>query len=144
MGNVIDYLERVSKLDYVETLTKVWNDPRVQQRIIELNTEEQLFKSGIDSEGVTLGNYSPVSVEKYGKPEGHIRLFDTGEFFESFRVIVFGEDAKITANTKKEDIDLAVEFGKEIIGLTNDSKKHLTETISQVLREIVRDYLRVS
>lgn len=138
MPNVLNYLAKVSKLSYLETMAKVWNDSRVQAEIVRLNTEEQLFNEGIKSDGDYLPDYSDTSVNLYGKPNGHIRLYDTGEFFESFRILVFGEDAEIVADTRKEDTDLAEKYGKAIIGLTNESKDILTKIILQVLREVVR------
>lgn len=138
MPNVLNYLAKVSALSYVDTMAKVWNDSRVQAEIVRLNTEEQLFNEGIKSDGDYLPDYSDTSVNLYGKPNGHIRLYDTGEFFESFRILVFGEDAEIVADTRKEDTDLAERYGKAIIGLTNESKDILTKIILQVLREVVR------
>lgn len=144
MKELIAYLRRQTKLDYETLMNKVWRDKDIQKKIIELNTREQLFKRGIDSEGDSLGDYSPVSVEVYGKPEGHIRLFDTGEFYSSFRVIPMGEDAEIIADTLKDDIDLAIEFGEEIIGLTDVSKKVLSKAVAEKIREILRKNLQIN
>ena len=143
--DIIQYLNNLKRsLTYERLLNHVWKDERVQKRIISLNTFNQLFDSGVDSDGNSLGDYSPVSVQKYGKPEGHIRLYDTGAFYESFKIIVKGVVAEITANTQKEDIDLADEYGEAIIGLTNESKESLTVTIKEVVKEYLRKSLSVN
>tara|TARA_R110000851_G_scaffold220616_3_gene373478 strand:- start:1014 stop:1463 length:450 start_codon:yes stop_codon:yes gene_type:complete len=149
MPNVIEFLGRVASLSYEATLTKVWNDKRVQAKIIELNTRKQLFDEGLKSDGSYLPDYSDVSVREYGKPSGHIRLFETGEFFDSFRIIVFGSIAEIVADTIKnnpfgEDTDLAKVYNNTIIGLTDESKTVLKEIIYEVTKEIIWDYLRIS
>ena len=141
---IMDYLRKIKNLQYEKLVSYVWNDKEVQQQIISLNTHTQLNDLGIDSEGVSLGDYSPVSVQKYGKPEGHIRLYDTGEFYESFKVVVNGINAEITAKTQKEDVDLAEEYGKQIIGLTNESKEVLTKVIIKVLKKRTRELLQVN
>ena len=124
-------------------MESLWNDKEIQDTIVELNTQDQLFKKGIDSDGDSLGNYSPVSVQKYGKPRGHIRLKDTGDFYKSFRVREKNEDFVIYADTIKESdtgelTDLAIEYGIEIIGLTNDSK----EVLSQMVKNKIPDKIR--
>lgn len=142
--DVLTYLLKIRGLNYEKLVKYVWNDKRVQQQIISLNIYSQLFERGVDSEGISLGDYSPVSVQKYGKPEGHIRLYDSGAFYESFKVVVIGINAEITANTKKEDVDLAEEYGEQIIGLTNESKKTLTKVIAEVVKERTRELLSIN
>lgn len=142
--DILSYLRKVKNLNYDSLVKYVWNSKKVQQQIISLNIYSQLFDKGVDSEGVSLGDYSPVSVQKYGKPEGHIRLYDSGAFYESFKVVVVGINAEITANTQKEDVDLAEQYGEQIIGLNEDSKKTLTKVISEVVKERARELLSIN
>ena len=152
MPNVIEFLERASSLNYEDVLSKVWNDKRVQDKIIELNTREQLFNKGVNSQNEVIGYYSKATEEISGgrKKEGeHYTLLDTSEFFDSFRILVFGSIAEIIADTMKTNPfagteDLTVKYGKEIIGLTDESKTILKEIISQVTKEILRNYLSIS
>ena len=109
-------------------------DNGVQNKIIELNTIDQLYNKGIDALGDSLGDYSRVSVEVYGKRAGHITLKDTEEFYNSFVVLVRKDSFVIRANTIKNDsikgdTDLTVRFGKDIIGLTKDNLDIITELI---------------
>lgn len=114
-------------------------DREVQFEIIRLNTEDQLFKDGIDSLGADLPDYSDASVNVYGKRPGHMTLKDTGEFYQSFVVRVDRTGINIIADTQKEDKDL-LEYG-EIIGLTDENIELLRDMLIINYREYLRDKL---
>ena len=104
-------------------------DREAQFEIIRLNTDEQLYNQGIDSKGVSLGEYSEVSVEVYLKPEGHIRLYEEGDFYDSFTVYVKRDSIEIYANDIKEDVVLTDEYGIDILGLTDDNMNILIDML---------------
>jgi len=99
--------------------------------IIELNTKRQLFDKGIDSTGRKLsdigGEYAPFTLQLHPeKIKDRITLFDTGDFYNSFRVYLDSQsDLKITADTIKDTSDLIADWGKDILGLTEDSLEKL-------------------
>jgi hypothetical protein len=130
--SVTDILTKAFSLDESIAWT-VSIDNGVQNKIIELNTIDQLFNKGIDALGNSLGDYSQTSVEVFGKRAGHITLKDTSEFYESFVVLVRKDSLVIRANTFKEGekgtIDLTDRFGDEIIGLTSENLEVITEMI---------------
>lgn len=144
---MIDFFEQFKKkLTYGKLLQALWSDIDIQKAIVELNTKDQLFNKGINSDGETLGNYSPVSVQNYGKPAGHIRLYDSGDFYKSFKVQREGEDFTIIADTMKTSdtgqlTDLATVYGIDIIGLTNDSKKVLSQMVKSKIPSKIRGML---
>jgi hypothetical protein len=125
--------------------TQIWltivNNEEVKEFIISLNTEDQLFEKGIDSDGVSLkdigGNdftdsgYSPVTIEikktKTGKGSKttNITLYDTGEYYESHEVNVDARGFTITADPQKDDTNLFDEWGENIVGLTDESLQKL-------------------
>ena len=113
-------------------------DEEVKQDIIKLNTKDQLFDKGIDSLDKTLGNYSQTSVNKYGKRPGHIQLFDEGDFYGSFVIHVTTDEIVIKADTIKEDTDLSVRYGNDILGLTNDN---LDFVIREYILENYQEYI---
>jgi len=85
--------------------------------IIDLNTIDQLYNEGIDSLGNSLGEYSAYTKSikgAKGQRTDHITLKDTGEFYNSFRVILSGNKLQIVANPIKEDTNLFREFGIDI------------------------------
>jgi hypothetical protein len=114
----------------------IFENDGLKEEIIYLNTFGQLYE-GIDSRGVSLGEYSPYTIElklknNYGgdKRVDHITLRDKSDFYDSFKISLTDEfDLLISAETKKEDTDLAKQFGSDIIGLTDE---HLNRIRQQV------------
>jgi hypothetical protein len=130
--------EKVKKYDVNKILNNVWNNFKVREYIIKLNTEglptSQLYNEGIDSLGVKLGEYTPYTVQiKLSKNQrvDHITLRDTGGFYESFTVKPNSKGFTILANPIMDDgTNLMDRFGKEIEGLTDENIKILTEFIA--------------
>lgn len=120
--------------------------------IIELNTRKQLFDKGIDSRGRKLsdigGNYSGYTLqisEEKGRPKRGsdlIDLHDTGDFYNSFRVFLDGQsDFIITADTIKDTTDLLAEWGKDILGLTEESLELLVLRAKLILIPYVKSVI---
>lgn len=133
MSGIKNLLRKVEKYDVNRILFVVWSNPAVKQFIEQLNTKSQLHDKGIDSEGITLGEYSSytkaIKAEK-GQRLDHITLKDTGEFYESFDVVPSLKGFEITADPQKEDTNLIEAYGKDILGLTDESIKELIEFIA--------------
>ena len=118
--------------------------------IIELNTDKQLYEEGIDSLGVSLGNYAATTIEGTANFEGrkskglrfdHITLFDTGQFYKSFEVIIRNENDAfffIDADPMRDDTNLFDEWGADIVGLTDKSKEILGDKLKVELQKEVR------
>lgn len=114
--------------------------------IIDLNTEKQLFNEGIDSLGVKLGEYSPFTKQlkqEKGLPIDRITLFDTGDFYKSFEIVITDLDDPfflINANPIKDDTNLFIEYGVDILGLTEQSTRILQNKLQ---REIKKELTRI-
>lgn len=93
--------------------------------VVELNTQGQLYDKGIGSDGISLGSYRPFTIDKKidsGQPTDRVTLKDTGDFYNSVRAnFSYNGDIIITADTIKGDTDLEIEWGKNILGLTDES-----------------------
>lgn len=132
---------QIRKFNVNSILRVVWSNPRIQNLIIDLNTEgkptSQLFEKGEDSKGVSLGVYSPftqaIKVEK-GQRIDHITLKDTGDFYETWVVIPFLQGFRMKANPIKEDSNLFDDFGEDIVGLNEENL--LILITSEVFRSI--------
>lgn len=125
-----------NSLDYDNLIDKVFEDKYIQAQMIDLN-QSQMMDKGIDSKGYTLGNYSIVSVAKYGKTPGHITLHDTGEFYDSMKVEISGEQAVITADMEKPDKDLEVIYPKAL-GLDEESLQEIRSMAKDIIRTEAR------
>jgi hypothetical protein len=139
--------KNVIALDEKEIFVEVFNDPINQEFVIALNTERggfgvtsQLFDQGIDSNGNSLGQYALSTIaikQKQGLPTDRITLFDTGAFYDSFRVRVGNGEFTITADPVKEDGNLFDDFGEDIVGLTEESRNELVKFITPEVQRIV-------
>ncbi len=116
----------------------------LQDLVIELNTEKQLFDKGEDSAGRTLesigGAYSPFTIrvkEAKGQPTNRVTLLDTGEFYASFVVKPFKGGFTIDADPNKDDTNLFDEWGDDIVGLNQENLQIVINFFKDaILREI--------
>jgi hypothetical protein len=112
--------------------------------IIDLNTIDQLYNEGIDSQGKSLGDYSAYTKslkQQKGQRTDHITLKDTGEFYNSFRIVFTGNALQIIANPIKDDTNLFREYGIDIVGLTEDSMSVVTTKALQLIKPYIKQQL---
>lgn len=122
----------------------LFQNVEVRKLIIDLNTIEQLYEEGIDSKGVRLGDYSTYTKgikQNNGQRNDHITLNDTGDFYNSFRVVFDGNSIRIVANPFKEDTNLFKEYGIDIVGLTEDSMSVLATKALIIIKKYLKDVL---
>lgn len=119
-----------------------------RETIIYLNTWDQLYDRGIDSEGKSLGHYQPYTVflkEKKGQPTDHVTLRDTGDFYKSFKVKFLNLDIQIVSDPIKYGplgaVNLLTQWGKEIIGLTEESLSILRDKAIEILTPLIKEKL---
>jgi hypothetical protein len=122
MATVLDLQDNIKAINvHVEAKSAIG---RTAESYVELNREQLL--EGYRADGSQLPDYSWISVKKYGKPEGPIRLFDTGAFHGSFKLDVGGEDTELIAN---DEHNLEERYGDEIFGLTSNSQEYYNQEI---------------
>ena len=145
MNRLRQVAERFLKLDVNRVVNQILRNKEVQREIIRLNTQEQLFKKGIDRTGRTLesigGAYSDLTVlikSAKGQPTDRVTLRDTGDFYESFRIEIGKTEFEIQADTLKDDTDLIQEWGEDILGLTEES----LEVIRDTFRDAIIEYIQ--
>lgn len=142
MATIIDYAKLVVSLDIDQLLFEIYSREDTQIFIAELNTEDQLFDKGIDSDGVDLssigGEYSPVTVaiKKFmGQPTDRVTLKNDGDFHRSFEVKPAIGGFNMDADFMKDGQDLRSRWGGSIIGLTNDNLQKLAEYLNAEMVE---------
>ena len=136
----------MQKINAASVLEILIARPEFQGLIIKLNTQEQLFKKGIDSKGVTLGVYAPFTIEikkSKGQPTNHITLRDTGDLYNTWTVKMVKGDIVIDANFIKdgEDIIEKNRLSEFVTGLTEESLQILIDEIKIKTPELVESLL---
>lgn len=117
-------LKKVRKFDVDKILREVWRNPRVENFIVDLITQKQLFEKGEDGKGVSLGEYTPFSIQlkiEKGQRIDHITLQDKGDFYESVRVFALSKGFRVEADGDKGDDNLFDDFGEDIILVSEES-----------------------
>ena len=140
LESVIKTLDNIINLDQDLIIENILKDKGFQRFIIDLNTEGQLFEKGIDSLGVSLGEYSDFTkaVKRIkGDRIDHITLLDTEEFYKSFAIKVQNGGFLIVADGQKEDTNLLERYGKEILGLTDENLQIVIDAIKEKLIPII-------
>lgn len=144
-------LKRYNSLYNRDIFVKVMRDKTLQEFILDLVRQDQLFEQGIDEDGQVIGYYSEFteSINPEKVAGTHYTLKDSGEFFDSFYIDVFPTYFEINANPIKtndqgEQENLFYKYGEGIMGLTNESLEKLgQEILRRYLRE-VKKYLRIT
>lgn len=145
-----ELIDSLKSLDINELLNEILRDVSVQRFILDLNREDQLFDRGIDAKGTRLssigGKYSPVTLrlsKTRKKSLSDINLKDTGDFYASFKIKLNPKSFDIDADTIKESTDLMDRWGKDILGLTEDSLEKLREKVLPLLLNKIRERLAI-
>jgi len=130
----------MSKVDATPIIQSILQDAELQKHIIYLNTIDQLFEKGEDSLGRKLedvgGSYSPYTIMKKlekGQPFDRVTLKDTGEYYDSYRIVEpSGADyIMIITNPIKEGKNIEQEWGGYIVGLNQENKQWLIDEVRQ-------------
>ena len=138
-----EYSRNLAKLEGQEgkIFKTVLDNKFIKELITHLNTNDQLFKDRIDSLGARLGIYSHATevISKGRKKQGEfINLHDTGEFYDSWKVIVTENLISIDANPFKDDTNLFDAFGFDILGLTDENLQVLIKETKDFILEYYR------
>lgn len=149
---LINVCKNIKTIDVNELCLTVFVVPEVKQFIVKLNVVDQLYTEGVDVNDKVIGTYSYlteqisggehyvynglVSVKKAGEP---YTFYDSGKFYDSFKVVIKGDGFVISANTVKDDKDL-MSYG-DILGLDEESKAKLQRQMLPLLRKSLREHL---
>ena len=106
-------------------------DKDVQEEIIRINTEEQLYEDGVDSLGLN------------GQRYDHVTLKDSGDFYDSFTVRVTNDGWTQDADdSSKYDEPLFEVWGIDVLGITDENMKYIKEMIIEnYIKYVTRELL---
>ena len=122
MADVLELIENLNNLD-IEKVVKQ-SISITAPTIAELNREK--LKSGKRADNSNMPNYSDASVNLFGKPQGAIMLFDTGNFHASITVQVKGDEILTTA---KDLYNLSDKYTDDIYGLADVQQEIYNENV---------------
>jgi len=140
-GKIRNIATRVNSLTDDQILDFIMSDDDIKQMMIALN-QKQLYELGLQADGSPTGDYSPVTVkikEASGQPTDHITLKDTGDFYNSMKVTIGYNYARIEADTVKTvddykdkglQVDLLDRWPKAL-GLTDESIKEILPEVKK-------------
>tara|TARA_R110000803_G_scaffold197438_1_gene260984 strand:- start:156 stop:605 length:450 start_codon:yes stop_codon:yes gene_type:complete len=109
--------------------------------IIDLNTNEQLFKRGVGSDGKELtpeySNPYKKLKQALNQPSDRVTLRLEGDFYKSFEVVIGQQQFLINATDKKTSW-LIKRYGQRVFGLTSDNLSLFREIVVKpdLLKEI--------
>lgn len=139
MYALLELTQNIVNLTEGKLFILTFDDPNMKSLVISLNKDQLQIGELADEE--LLPEYSQGSIDFYGKRPGRFTLFDTGAFYDSFKVIAVTEEAIVEfADTDKEDKDL-LEYG-EVIGLNGESLSILQdEAIPKMIEILLEEML---
>ena len=128
--------------DIDSIILEITQEPETQKFLIEV-LQDQLFTTGEDGNGLSLGDYSPVTVQikrAKGQPTDRITLKDTGEFYDSYNIDPFNGGFIIDANGQKSPSDnLFVTYGDDILKPNDETLTEIAEYYETRLFEYFTD-----
>ena len=126
--------QRLSNLNQNQIIQEVLRSPELSEFLIRSNKDN--LNKGERTDGSIQPNYSPTSVEIYGKRDIPIQLFDTGYMYDSIEVDIVGEVVKMVADTIKDadfgqiDLSKIYDEGKgKVIGVNAIQTQEATRII---------------
>lgn len=123
---------RIARLDLNEATERAL---KARQEDISYLNRDQL-KIGMRADGSFLPPYSPVSVSKFGKNPGIIKLYDTGAFYDGIKPEFDKASFDIKDTDNKTDM-LQDRYGDNILGLSDYSIGELAQdSLGQIQYEL--------
>lgn len=116
-----------------------FENKNLQTLVINLN-KDQLRASQLSNDELIPRFYSDRSIDEFEKRPGRWTLYDSGELYDSIKVLTVTEEAIIeTADLIKEDggggQDFEELFDGNVLGLNTESKDILIKEVLPFMRE---------
>lgn len=94
------------------------------------------LSQGLKSNDQFLPDYSRVSVTKFGKPDGPIKLFDTGAFYRGIFLDVRGDSFVLESADSKSEM-LQTRYTEDIFGLGTQAQQQYILALEPVFFKAV-------
>jgi hypothetical protein len=134
--------DNVINLDEEKIYRDTFRNKGVQQQVIDLN-QEQLRTRHVKGDGEPITRwYSNVSQRLYGKPNTPIQLYETGATYDSIKVKVDSEGAKVYGKsikkTPKGELDLSKVISGNPFGIDEKSIQELRPFFRSIFLSLTR------
>ena len=134
MYALLKMAENTKALSVGKVFVLTFEDRNLQSLIISLNKDQ--LKMGVLADDSFMPDYSPTSVEVYGKRPGRWTLFETGELYDSLKVVSVTETSIIeTGELIKGNKDFNQILDGEVMGLAGESLAILQKEALPIMRE---------
>ncbi len=137
MGSPLEILAKLQKVD-IELSAQVAMELTAGTAT---DQQRQQLAQGLRSDGSVLPDYSFRSVFQYGKPQGPIRLYDTGAFYRGMLIDV-RQDIFILESADEKSTMLQNRYGADILGLRDEAKNNWIKTLRPVFMQQIENYLK--
>lgn len=144
--------KKLFDINLYSLLDEIMKNKGVQQQFIDYN-QFQLFEDGLDANGKFIRtiegdpytkNTKQIKSEK-GQATDHVTLHDTGDFYNTFGVVIRENGYEIVADFMKGSSDIRDNFSSlyDFLGLTEESlEKIVNETILPKLEKMILEHVR--
>lgn len=142
MDALIQFCDNIIKLDIDELLAEIYDRNEFKELVAQLNLQDQLFAKGINSKGVSLGEYAESTKKKKrkdGLPDDRITLFQSGSFYDTIQIIPDNDGFWIVMDGRKQNTDLFVRYGEDVLGLTEENLEPLKDLINEELVKLIQE-----
>jgi hypothetical protein len=140
IGDLVRDLKAINEVDI--WLLSVDNEVKDLVHVLQV----QQLDYGQRPDGSEFDNYSPVSINVYGKPDNPIKWKNSGYFYNHIKALVDANGIEITNEGTIDEItgqriDLELKFNEEIIGLQQGSLSELIKVIREKYLQKLRKIL---
>lgn len=119
-----------------------------EEEVIEAITQDQLYNRGVngnDTEIMSYAPYAPSTIKKKikkGQPYNRVTLRDTGEWYNSLR-LVYDVDGFVVTSTDDKNKYLKEKYGPKILKIDRANlNKIIKEKVRPVLVAKLKEYLQ--
>lgn len=145
---ILNNLQKKLDVDIYKLLDEVFKQNQIQSTMVEFNQDQ--LQSGYDALNQkinTIGGspyraYTVKRKKKKGQPTNIVTLYDTGEFYETFKVRIVKDGYEIIADFQKGDESILDNFtsnfdflGLDLEGQTELVQQHVYPVLYNLLRK---------
>jgi hypothetical protein len=136
MGTILSLLRKIEVID----TDKVCVDTMEESKEVLADYNAEQINTGLRSDGVEMPPYSNISVDFYGKPEGPIRLRETGAWQAGLYVKIEGSKVIFESSDEKDEM-LTKRYTDKIHGL---SEKYKAEAMREKVIPVFKSKIQLS